>query len=190
MKKIISFTPFLILIIIMSIGFFAVSRAGKQQPIDAQLSTNNSAPLPRFYFDNLIEGGEKLSIDDFFGDEIGDEINDDNKEINKIALINIFASWCSTCKAEHHYLLELAQNKSINIYGIAWHDINQNTKDYLTKNGNPYVKVGVDKRGASANLFGIKAVPETFVISKGKIIYHYSGNIDQAFLDYIDSITK
>ena len=91
-------------------------------------------------------------------------------------ILNIFASWCEPCPEEHPHLAELA--KIIPVYGIAFKDKPNDTKDYLNKYGNIYTAIGVDETGGTGITLGISAVPETYVIDgDGVIRFKYKGAI-------------
>lgn len=99
---------------------------------------------------------------------------------NKYTIVNIFASWCASCIEEHDVLFEIAKDSSVNLYGIAWNDYSENTKNYLQKFGNPYQKVALDSKGKLNKMLGVGAVPETFLINPdGAIIYRHRGALNQ-----------
>ncbi|MFT6332928.1 MAG: cytochrome c biogenesis protein CcmG/thiol:disulfide interchange protein DsbE [Lentimonas sp.] len=130
---------------------------------------------------NKIQKGEKVTLPEFSFIELNNSrqtfSNEDLKN-NDYSLINVFASWCSSCAVEHHLLMKLS--RKIKIYGIAWRDIDKNTKNYLEKYGNPYQKVGIDNKGK----FQVKGTPESFLVnSKGEIIYYLQGPIDEVFVN-------
>ncbi len=95
---------------------------------------------------------------------------------DKFALLNFFASWCTSCIAENADLLDLGKNNKINIYGIAWHDDEKTLTKWLNKNGNPYKKVAIDNEGSLEINLGLTGVPETFLVKNGKeVIFHQKG---------------
>ena len=59
---------------------------------------------------------------------------------NQLNLINIWASWCSPCKAEHPYLINLNERFGINLIGINFKDNLDNSKKFLSDLGN-YQKI-------------------------------------------------
>lgn len=92
------------------------------------------------------------------------------------AIINVFASWCLPCLAEHPMLLALSQQTEVPLYGINWNDPKEKAAAWLEKHGNPYADVGWDPKGVAAVALGITGAPETFIIDRqGYIRYHFKG---------------
>ena len=50
---------------------------------------------------------------------------------NKFYLMNIWASWCIPCKEEHPFLMNLSEEKHIEIIGLNYKDTNDNAKRFL-----------------------------------------------------------
>lgn len=93
-----------------------------------------------------------------------------------IFVVNFWASWCLPCRAEHPLLMKLARRADIKLAGIAYRDQPQNAARFLTKFGNPFGAVGLDQTGFAALSWGIKGVPESFVVDgQGRIIFHHYG---------------
>lgn len=91
----------------------------------------------------------------------------------KKVVVNIFASWCLPCRLEHPLLVQLANEYSIPVYGIAWNDTPNQVKQWLKTHGNPYRAVAVDEKRSSTIALGLAGVPETFVIDDdGTILLH------------------
>ncbi len=96
------------------------------------------------------------------------------------ALVNVWASWCPTCVAEHPMLIQLAQS-GVTIYGINYRDDTQDALHYLAEHGNPFKKIVVDAKGSLGVDLGIYGTPETFVIdAEGHILYRHVGDITQS----------
>ncbi|MHB1948737.1 MAG: DsbE family thiol:disulfide interchange protein [Gammaproteobacteria bacterium] len=102
-----------------------------------------------------------------------------NKDfIGHITLLNVWATWCYACAQEHAFLLELAKNEYLTLYGLNYKDDPASAQKWLEQYGNPYQIVGVDKIGNVAIDLGVYGTPETFIIDKkGVIRYKQIGPI-------------
>ena len=110
---------------------------------------------------------------------------------NELNLINIWASWCSPCKAEHPYLINLNERFGINLIGINYKDNLDNSKKFLSDLGNPYDEVLVDIDGTKSIELGAIGVPETYLINnENKIIKKFIGPLDQDDYEDIISLIK
>lgn len=99
-------------------------------------------------------------------------------------LVNFFASWCVPCLAEHPLLTRLAREDGISVVGIAYKDQPQDTLAWLTRNGDPFSRIGVDLDGRAGLEWGVYGVPETFVIDRtGNIRTRHAGPMTP---DYVD----
>ena len=99
------------------------------------------------------------------------EINSDNIfKGNDFYLLNIWASWCFPCRAEHPILMKLSKNSKIKLIGLNYKDNLTNAKNVLNELGNPYLKNIVDVNGVISIELGAYGVPETFIIDKNKNI--------------------
>lgn len=98
--------------------------------------------------------------------------------LGKVTLINIFASWCAPCRAEHPVLMQLAKNDGLTLFGINYKDIDENALRFLGALGNPYSRVGTDTRGRAAIEWGFYGIPETLLVGRdGKIRHKIVGPI-------------
>ena len=82
----------------------------------------------------------------------------------ELFLLNIFASWCAPCEAEHPVLSDLAETHNIPLYGIAMKDDPDDLDAFLGRLGNPYTDIGMDNAGLMMNGLGLQGVPTTFVV--------------------------
>ncbi len=173
MKKFVNLIPLIILVLITVVGILAIYETKKQNDLNSKFERGDNIILPEFSFKNLYKGEENLTNLDFRG---------------KYSLLNIFASWCSTCHLEHDTLVKISKDGNIDIYGIAYNDIDENTKKYLKNNQNPYQKVGVSRGDELLELFSIQGIPETFLIDKkGQIIYRHQGTLTKDVANYLIS---
>ena len=97
----------------------------------------------------------------------------------KPALVNVWATWCISCRVEHPVLNKLAE-KGVVIYGINYKDDNAAALKWLAEFHNPYQ---LDIRDEDGNLglnLGVYGAPETFFIdAKGVIRDKFVGVIDE-----------
>ncbi|MBN15955.1 MAG: DsbE family thiol:disulfide interchange protein [Pelagibacterium sp.] len=98
---------------------------------------------------------------------------------NGVVIVNVFASWCVPCRAEHPFLMELA-NEPVEIYGLNYDDPAENARAFLAELGNPYDRIGADRDRRVGIEWGVYGVPETFVVDNdGVIRFKHVGPIDQ-----------
>ncbi len=109
---------------------------------------------------------------------------------NKYYLFNIWASWCVPCRDEHSILVNLSNNKKLDIIGLNYKDKLVNAEKFLNELGNPYKKILLDKDGTTAIEWGAFGVPETFLIYQDKIIKKFIGPLNKNSLIEIEKIIK
>ena len=97
---------------------------------------------------------------------------------NQLTLVNVWASWCVTCRKEHQMIMDIAQNNNLKLIGINYKDTKNDGEEYLKVMGNPFDEVIFDPQGKIGMDLGVYATPETFLISKeGIIIYKHIGEL-------------
>ena len=97
---------------------------------------------------------------------------------NKLALVNVWASWCVTCRKEHQVIMNIAENNNLKLIGINYKDTKSDGEEYLKVMGNPFDKIVFDPNGEIGMELGVYATPETFLISReGLIIHKHIGEI-------------
>ena len=93
-------------------------------------------------------------------------------------IVNVFASWCVPCRAEHAVLTALAEDEGQTLYGINYKDKPKDAVRWLKDLGNPYQRIGSDATGRAGIEWGISGVPETFIVGAGGIVlYRYVGPV-------------
>lgn len=103
----------------------------------------------------------------------------------QVTLVNVFASWCLPCRAEHPVLMRLARD-GIAVYGINIKDAPKDAKAFLDELGNPYRRLGTDRSGRVSIDWGVYGYPETFVVDRaGRIRYRHVGPIMPRDLDAV-----
>jgi cytochrome c biogenesis protein CcmG/thiol:disulfide interchange protein DsbE len=90
----------------------------------------------------------------------------------------VWASWCTSCRAEHPVLVEFAKQAAVPIVGLNYMDVREDGSRWLDKFGNPYALSVFDADGKVGTDYGVYGVPETFVIDRqGKIRLKLTGPV-------------
>ncbi len=158
MKLIIKFWYIIpLLIFVILIGFLCL---GLNKDPRVLQSVHLGKELPKFILPILGKSAQTLNSQSWRG---------------KWFLLNVWASWCTSCRQEQVFLLHLAQ-QGIKIYGLNYQDNSNSAQRWLKKWGNPYHMVLVDSEGDVGIDLGVYGVPETYLIdASGVILYRYAG---------------
>ena len=100
------------------------------------------------------------------------QIIDNNTLKGQMYLLNVWASWCPSCRVEHPMITEFARQNIIPVYGLNYKDEDTVAKQWLKQFGNPYKDILVDTDGLVGIDFGVYGAPETFLIDAQGIIRH------------------
>lgn len=114
-------------------------------------------PAPPFDLESLMEPGKRLN---------GEILN------GKISLVNVWASWCPTCRQEHAELVRIAKDSGVQIIGFNWKDERDAALEMLRVYGNPYTVSLYDPDNQAGIDWGVYAAPETFLVDPQGIIRH------------------
>jgi len=141
---------------------------------------------PQFSLSKLYKPNEKITTDEMKGE---------------VWVLNLWASWCVSCRAEHKVLTRLIEATKVPTIGLNYKDYK--TEEYgdealawLARYGNPYQSVAVDTDGAAGLDWGVVGVPETFIVDKKGIVrYKFTGpvedkDVDGILLPLIDQLRK
>lgn len=90
----------------------------------------------------------------------------------RVWVLNVWASWCVPCLAEHPLVTELARDTRVPVVGLNYKDKPEDATRWLTRHGNPYAMVLADRDGAVGIDYGVYGVPETFIVDKTGVIRH------------------
>lgn len=118
-------------------------------------------PVPEFELPPLLDTTPGLAKADFGGE---------------VVVVNVFASWCIPCRAEHPLVTRLAKNESVPVFALNWKDKKEDATAWLAELGNPYARIGHDLSGRAGIDWGVYGVPETYIIDKmGRIRFKQVG---------------
>lgn len=96
----------------------------------------------------------------------------------KVWLLNVWASWCVSCRQEHPLLVAFAKEGQVPVVGLNYKDQPADAKNWLARFGDPYVLSAVDADGRVGIDYGVYGVPETYVIDKaGTIRLKHTGPV-------------
>ncbi len=99
--------------------------------------------------------------------------------LGQYSVVNVWATWCVMCRAEHGFLMDLAASGSIPIYGINWRDSRPEALRWLDELGDPYIASAFDADGRVGIDWGVYGAPETFLVDpEGTVIYKHLGPLD------------
>lgn len=158
--------PLAALALLVLVGGFLLLRGGERETISEGLM---GRPAPAYALEAL-GGGDQVSNAAMAG---------------RPYVINLFASWCGPCEAEHPLLIGL-QQRGVEIVGVAYKDRPENAARFLARLGNPYRAIGLDPVGRFGLELGLVGVPETFVIgADGRVLAVHRGPLT---LDVVDQV--
>ena len=126
-------------------------------------------PVPAFVLPQLHDAGKTFAAADMKG---------------KVWLLNVWGSWCVSCRYEHPVLNALAKKSLVPIVGFNWKDKPEDAKAWLVKFGDPYTLSVSDLEGRVAIDLGVYGAPETYLIDKaGMIRYKHTGPITEEVMN-------
>jgi len=132
-------------------------------------------PAPAFSLNILATPDKTLSPKDMQG---------------KVWLLNVWSSWCVSCRAEHPVLVEFSKKVDVPLIGLNYKEVRgdgeidmgkispdeerklafQRANQWLSQHGDPYKLTVMDLDGRVGIDYGVYGVPETYVIDKAGII--------------------
>jgi cytochrome c biogenesis protein CcmG/thiol:disulfide interchange protein DsbE len=148
MKK--YFLPLAVLAVV--VGFLGVGLKLDPREVPSPLIGKAAPP---FSLPVLHEPAKTVSNTDFKG---------------QVWMLNVWASWCVSCREEHPVLVELSKQKIVPIIGLNYKDQSDDARAWLKQFGNPYVMSLVDAKGKIGIDYGVYGVPETYLIDRDGVI--------------------
>lgn len=138
---------FVVLVVFLAIGL-------RSDPHEVPSPLINK-PAPGFQLAQLKDPSRRFSAEEMRG---------------KVWLLNVWASWCITCRDEHPWLLEYARSKAVPIYGLNYKDKREDALSWLGELGDPYVLSVSDLDGRVGIDYGVYGAPETYLIDRNGVI--------------------
>ena len=144
------FWPFVIFVVLAGFLYVGLSLNPHEVP-----SVMIGKPAPAFSLPQLHESAKQFSPEEMKG---------------QVWLLNVWASWCVSCKVEHPVFMDLARRNFVPIYGLNYKDKREDGMAWLQAGGDPYVLSVSDMEGRIGIDYGVYGVPETYVIDKQGVI--------------------
>ena len=162
---------FVLLVVVLSIG---LTKDPSRLP-----SPFIGKPAPEFELPSLTEPERRVGSATYAG---------------RVALLNVWATWCPGCRQEHPFLLELAAEGQVPIFGLNWRDNRPDALRWLEVLGDPYIVSAYDEDGRVGIDWGVYGAPETFLIdAKGTVIHKHIAPLtreiwDNEFVPLIEAV--
>ena len=151
---------------VVLVGFLAVGLRLDPREVPSPLVDK---PAPPFELPQLANPGMKFSPLEMKG---------------KVWLLNVWASWCVSCRQEHPLLVALSKSGAVPIYGLNYKDARADGLRWLDQFGDPYIMSLFDADGRVGIDYGVYGVPETYLIDKAGVIrYKHIGPVTRDALD-------
>ena len=148
------------------VGFLGVGLQLKPREVPSPLINR---PMPAFTLPTLAQPAQSLSPQDLRG---------------QVWLLNVWASWCVACQAEHPVLVAFAKRHPVPLMGLNYKDRRDEALRWLGKYGDPYRASLSDTDGRVGIELGVYGVPETYVIDRdGVIRYKHIGAVTPELLE-------
>jgi len=161
MKRLRFFLPLLIFLTILVLGYKGIGledRSILPSPLVGK-------PFPEFSAPRLED--EALTVDR-------------SALLGRPLLVNVWATWCPTCKAEHEFLEELKAREGLEIVGIVYKDEPALAMQWLADYGDPYSFNLQDRDGRIGVELGVYGAPESFLLdAEGNIVYKRVGEVNE-----------
>jgi cytochrome c biogenesis protein CcmG/thiol:disulfide interchange protein DsbE len=142
--------PLLVFLVLVAFLWVGLSRNPREVP-----SPLIGKPAPAFDLPQLKAPEKRFSPADMRG---------------QVWLLNVWASWCVSCREEHPVLVDLARSHDVPIVGLDYKDQREDALRWLDRLGDPYTVSVSDVDGRVGIDYGVYGVPETYVIDRQGVI--------------------
>ncbi|MBS1157724.1 MAG: DsbE family thiol:disulfide interchange protein [Proteobacteria bacterium] len=141
-----------LVLFLVLVGFLAVGLRLNPRQVPSPFI---GQPAPAFQLQQLAAAEQTFSPENMRG---------------RVWLLNVWASWCVSCRQEHPVLMDLARHAVVPVVGLDYKDGREPAKAWLSEHGDPYALSAWDSDGKVGIDYGVYGVPETFVIDKSGIV--------------------
>jgi len=158
--------PFLIFLLLGALLAIGLTIADRKTELPSPLI---GKPMPEFSLPVLGQPGVEVTRAELVGQPF---------------LLNVWASWCVTCRVEHPVIDALAKSGQLPVIGLNYRDEAGDALAWLEHFGNPYALNLADVSGRTAIDFGVYAAPESFLVdAKGQIVFKHIGALTPEIID-------
>ncbi len=163
MNRKVLFIPLALFMVFAVVALIALNRNAQGDDPTKLESVLIGHPVPEFRLEDLVDPNKRYEQDIFKGEPL---------------LLNVWATWCPTCYAEHQYLNQLA-SQGVKIIGLNYKDERNKAVGWLNDLGNPYLISLFDGDGMLGLDLGVYGAPETFIIdANGVVQYRHVGDVN------------
>ncbi len=161
------FVPLLLFGVLLLLLFTGLQTADERKTIRSPLI---GKPVPEFALPSLAEPNRIITNLDLAGEPY---------------LLNVWGSWCPSCRIEHPFIVRLGEEAPIPLVGLNWKDERDDAQRWLDRFGDAWDLHIVDFDGGLAIDLGVVAAPETFLVDHNGVIRHkHTGPVDpESFAD-------
>jgi cytochrome c biogenesis protein CcmG/thiol:disulfide interchange protein DsbE len=165
MKRLVYFLPLVLALAGIGLFFLYMQQINQGKDIQALDSARVGKPIPDFSLSSLENESRTLNPDDLKG---------------RAGLLNVWATWCPSCRVEHPWLLKIANEYAIPVFGLNYKDDREAALIWLQKLGNPYQFNIFDDQGRLGFELGVYGAPETYIFDKNGVIHmRHVGVVDE-----------
>lgn len=160
MKRILLFLPLIAAVVLGVVLFAGIGKDPTR--LDSALI---GKPVPAFSLPDLQNPEQLLDQRLFEG---------------QVTLLNVWATWCPSCRQEHPFLMWLSKTQGVRIVGLDYKDTRSDALQWFKDLGNPYEVTIFDAKGKLGFDLGVYGAPETFVIDRSGVVrYRHVGVVDE-----------
>ncbi|WP_369601775.1 DsbE family thiol:disulfide interchange protein [Hahella sp. SMD15-11] len=158
-RRVLLFIP-----LILFVGLFILFNWGMDQDLTQLELARKDKPVPAFRLPDLIDPAVMHTEQELKG---------------KVTLLNVWATWCPTCRVEHPYLLRIRETGLVRLVGLDYKDDRGAALKWLRDLGDPYDLHLFDEEGRFGLDLGVYGAPETYLIdAQGIVRYRHVGAVD------------